>query len=154
MSLANSVVESFGGYENAKAVLDNPNASLLHNVEGIKQRLLEYRHQHNIFEVNDQVVLINKPGSSSSLHRVLAVNAPTTIHVCPINQVSGSDLVVLGFMASPYYLRHATDAEFAANRRLETNTIDSFIEDGGFDKAFVDVFGLPESVKQSLKEIS
>ena len=36
----------------------------------------------------------------------------------------------------------------------QKNTIDSFIEDGGFDKAFVDVFGLPESVKQSLKEIS
>ncbi len=36
----------------------------------------------------------------------------------------------------------------------EKNTIDNFIEDGGFDKAFVDVFGLPESVMNSLKEVS
>lgn len=121
MSLADFVIDGFGGYEKAKAVLDNPNAHLLHNVEGLKQRLLEYRRQHNIFEVNDQVVLINKPGLSSSLHRVLAINAPTTIHVCPINQVSGNDLVVLSFMASPYYLRHATDAEFAANKKLEVS---------------------------------
>ncbi|MGB8483351.1 MAG: hypothetical protein WCD61_07430 [Acinetobacter bohemicus] len=36
----------------------------------------------------------------------------------------------------------------------KVNTIDSFIEDGSFDKAFVDVFGLPESVVKSLKEVS
>ncbi|GEM_PF-1555308 len=34
------------------------------------------------------------------------------------------------------------------------NTIDSFINDGGFDQAFKDVFDLPDSVKQSLKEVS
>lgn len=34
------------------------------------------------------------------------------------------------------------------------NPIDQFIADGEFDKAFQDVFGLPESVKRSLKEVS
>lgn len=34
------------------------------------------------------------------------------------------------------------------------NSIDQFIASGGFDEAFKDVFGLPEKVKQSLKEIS
>ena len=34
------------------------------------------------------------------------------------------------------------------------NTIDSFIAEGGFDKAFRDVFGMPESVVKSLGEVS
>jgi len=34
------------------------------------------------------------------------------------------------------------------------NTINSFINDSGFDQAFKDVFDLPDSVKQSLKEVS
>lgn len=114
-----NLIEQLGGYEKAKEVYASRPFELAYG--DIGRELLEYRRQHNIFEINDQVVLINKPGSSYSLHRVLAVNAPTTIHVCPINQVSGSDLVVLGFMASPYYLRHATDAEFAANKRLEVD---------------------------------
>lgn len=109
-----NLIEQLGGYEKAKSYVPDGYKS-----DRLKQELLEYRRQNNIFEVNDQVVLINKPGSSSSLHRVLAVNAPTTIQVCPINQVSGNDLVILGFMASPYYLRHATDAEIAAGKRLE-----------------------------------
>lgn len=71
------------------------------------------------FKVNDQVVLINKPGSSNSLHRVLEVRHPTTIVVCPINQVSGNDLVILQFCASPYYLRHITGDEFDAGHRID-----------------------------------
>jgi len=36
----------------------------------------------------------------------------------------------------------------------QVNLMDQFIASGEFDKAFKDVFGLPETVKQSLKEIS
>lgn len=36
----------------------------------------------------------------------------------------------------------------------QVNLMDQFIESGEFDKAFKDVFGLPESVKQSLKEVT
>ncbi|ENW86496.1 hypothetical protein F906_01551 [Acinetobacter pseudolwoffii] len=36
----------------------------------------------------------------------------------------------------------------------QVNLMDQFIADGGFEQAFKDVFGLSESVKQSLKEIS
>mgnify|MGYP001618726896 FL=1 len=36
----------------------------------------------------------------------------------------------------------------------QVNLMDQFIADGGFDKTLNDFFGLPESVKQSLKEIS
>lgn len=36
----------------------------------------------------------------------------------------------------------------------QVNVMDQFIADGEFDKAFQAEFGLPESVKQSLKEVS
>ena len=41
-----------------------------------------------------------------------------------------------------------------SNIDKQVNLMDKFIADGGFDKAFADVFGLPESVKKSLEEIS
>lgn len=56
-SLATFVVNGFGGYEKAKAVLDNPNSASLHNTEALKQRLLEYRRENNIIEVGDLIVL-------------------------------------------------------------------------------------------------
>ena len=118
-----NLIEELGGYDSLKnAALNYRNSGDVVTARKFEKECLEYRRANNIFEVNDQVVLINKPHSSSSLHRVLAVNAPTTIQVCPINQVTGNDLVILRSMASPYYLRHATDAEFDANHRIENNT--------------------------------
>lgn len=42
----------------------------------------------------------------------------------------------------------------AVSKGQEENVIDRFIADSGFDQAFKDVFGLPESVQQSLKEVT
>ncbi|QQN89396.1 hypothetical protein IAQ69_07015 [Acinetobacter variabilis] len=43
----------------------------------------------------------------------------------------------------------------AVSKGQEENVIDRFIAEGGcFDQAFKDVFGLPESVQQSLKEVT
>lgn len=36
----------------------------------------------------------------------------------------------------------------------QVNLMDQFIADGGFDQAFKDVYGLPETVVKSLKEVS
>ncbi len=36
----------------------------------------------------------------------------------------------------------------------QVNLMDRFIQSGEFDKAFKDVFGLPESVVKSLREVS
>ena len=155
MSLADFVIESFGGYEKAKAVLDIPNAHFLHNIEGLKQRLLEYRHQHNIFEVGDKVVFVSEKMDfldDDQIHSISVITENNLPKVC-------------GLYVSFEVIKHATDEEIKAGGRLKANPIDSdidkqvnlmdqFIADGGFDKAFVDVFGLPESVKQSLKEIS
>ncbi|ENV48087.1 hypothetical protein P255_00966 [Acinetobacter brisouii CIP 110357] len=115
-----SLIEQLGGYEKAKEELNWIKTYMWASKEMwmLEKELLKYRREHVIYEVNDQVVLINKPDLSKSLHRVLAVHAPTTIHVCPINQVSGNDLLILGFNASPFYLRHASDEEFKAGHRL------------------------------------
>ena len=45
-------------------------------------------------------------------------------------------------------------SSYILEHQKQENCIDQFIASGEFDKAFKDVFGLPESVKQSLKEIS
>ncbi|WP_180176713.1 MULTISPECIES: hypothetical protein [unclassified Acinetobacter] len=94
MSLADFVIDGFGGYEKAKAVLDNPNAHLLHNIEGLKQRLLEYRRANRIFENGDLIVY---PWMDDKIHKY---NAQYIIK-------------------SPW--RHATDAEIATGKRLEVD---------------------------------
>lgn len=43
---------------------------------------------------------------------------------------------------------------FIVKHQQAENCIDQFIANGEFDKAFKDVFGLPETVVKSLKEVS
>lgn len=45
-------------------------------------------------------------------------------------------------------------SSYIAQHQKPENCIDQFIASGEFDKAFKDVFGLPESVQQSLKEVT
>ena len=53
--------------------------------------------------------------------------------------------------ADLYY--HVLSNYIAVHEKLE-NCIDQFIASGEFDKAFKDVFGIPESVVKSLGEVS
>ncbi len=45
-------------------------------------------------------------------------------------------------------------SSYIAKHQKPENCIDQFIESGEFDKTLNDFFGLPESVVQSLKEVS
>lgn len=45
-------------------------------------------------------------------------------------------------------------SSYIAKHQEPANNIDRFIADGGFDEAFRGFFGLPETVVQSLKEVS
>lgn len=101
-----------------------------------------------IFKAEDKIVSTDKDVSDEVLTFELEELIP--IHAYWFKWQSCGE----GCVFSIDEIRHATDEEIEAGKRLETNTIDSFIEDGGFDKAFIDVFGLLESVKQSLQEIS
>ena len=45
-------------------------------------------------------------------------------------------------------------SSYIAGHQKPANSIDQFIQSGEFDKAFKDVFGIPESVVKSLGEVS
>ena len=45
-------------------------------------------------------------------------------------------------------------SSYIAEHEQTANNIDQFIQSGEFDKAFKDVFGIPESVVKSLGEVS
>ena len=45
-------------------------------------------------------------------------------------------------------------SSYIAEHEQTANNIDKFIASGEFDKAFKDVFGIPESVVKSLGEVS
>ncbi len=109
MSLADFVIDGFGGYEKAKAVLDNPNAHILHNVEGLKQRLLEYRRQHNIFEQGDPVV---------------SRCADNETRIFTYQETIGKNIIVeckkgKGYCYPKKWFSHANDAEIEAGKRLD-----------------------------------
>ena len=50
-----NLIEQLGGYEKAKLELNRPSSTNVFFECEIKQALLEYRRQHNIFEVGDLV---------------------------------------------------------------------------------------------------
>lgn len=106
-----NLIEQLGGYEKAKEKRDDishtlDNSELLgggdareglyERLESIDKALLEYRRQHNIFEVGDWVVY-NLP---IGIERVVAVNDE---HLIP------------RFL---WQIRHATPEEIKAGHRL------------------------------------
>lgn len=101
-----NLIEQLGGYEKAKSKLRD-NGSL--HAERLKKALLEYRRQHNIFEVGDKVVskknnefvytVITVDGGLGRLKNVLFD------HVYPLHD-----------------FRHANDAEIEAGKRLEVES--------------------------------
>ena len=145
-----NLIEQLGGYEKAKVILQ----AVGHEHDAM---LREYRRQHNIFEVGDKVFRIDEDGPILTVDRILVCEDDYRRTIIDIDWKGG-----FGWVRA-FKLKHATDAEIEAAERSKTidsdidkqvNLMDQFIADGGFDKAFVDVFGLPESVKKSLGEVS
>ena len=109
-SLAAFVVNGFGGYEKAKAVLNNPNSSFLHNTEALKQRLLEYRRENNIFEVGDKVVFKKEYGISNS----------SVIDIYKVNENMFQFQTIFGLTpVDTALIRHATTKEIEQGYRDE-----------------------------------
>ena len=98
-----NLIERLGGYEAAKAKGGEWGFD-----DFLNNQLLEYRRQHNIFEVGDKVVskennefvytVITVDGGLGRLKNILFD------HVYPLHN-----------------FRHATDAEIKAGKRLEVN---------------------------------
>ena len=107
-----NLIKRLVGYASAKAKFRD-NGSL--HKERLKAAILEYRRQHNIFEVGDKVVFIESESKNSRLMTVIEVSEP----VCGFLMAECSWGITNGFYPSRY--RHATDEEIKAGKRLEVN---------------------------------
>ena len=96
-----NLVERLGGYEAAKAEGEKWGFD-----DFLNNQLLEHRRQHNIFEVGDRVIKTHP--KNTILWPVLGVY-----------KNGGVWLDYKGFNWKPPRVRHATDAEIAAGKRLE-----------------------------------
>ena len=107
-----NLIEQLGGYEKAKRELQlKEQNSVLQccitvTAEMIRDALLEYRRQHNIFEESDKIVFID-----DFMHGELMTVAWTRKGEVWMDEGAKrcTDLSMI---------RHATDAEIKANRRL------------------------------------
>lgn len=86
------MINSFDEYEAAKNQAKDKSIGFLVD---INNELLEYRRQHNIFEIGDLYVFTEKYSKQSVIHKVDSLN-------------SGKGCI-----------RHATDAEIKAGHRIE-----------------------------------
>ena len=104
------LIENLGGYESAKYKLRD-NGSL--HAERLKKALLEYRRQHNIFEVGDKVVFreCSGIGGASDAIDLMTVKSIDAFGVRMTNSLCPWAIQI----------RHATDEEIKAGKRLEVN---------------------------------
>ncbi len=117
-----NLIEQLGGYECAKAEYGDPmyEDGELYTIKAtgtrffkhnLAEELLEYRRQHKIYEVMDRVCLTINIHDESIHDDVLYVTA-----VCRFGQwVAVNHL----YEFSPEKVRHATDEEVKAGKRLE-----------------------------------
>ena len=104
-----NLIEQLGGYERAKSIA-NCKSGIVHPTQQLLDALLEYRREHNIFEVGDKVVLVDLRCSND---------------IWCVSESSTSDYVgvikegMLGFsVIHKSMIRHVTDAEIKAGHRL------------------------------------
>ncbi len=101
-----NLIEALGGYDAAKKFTNDECADGF-DVQSLRYELLEYRREHNIFEVGDCVVKTNPKIKHA--------------HVRVVISTSPSGGAVLDYQGFPYKfpcVRHATDLEIKAGRRL------------------------------------
>ena len=99
MKFYERVISDFGGYEKCKDILSQPNIDFIMNAQGLREHMLEYRRQHNIFEVGDWIVIDSyKPEYQ-------------------FYQITKDDMG--SHWINLVEFRHATDEEIKAGKRLE-----------------------------------
>ena len=101
-----NLIEQLGGYENAKIRLERDNVLSDADYEYGQKALLEYRRQHNIFEVGDLIMYENK------LYEIKYIYHPEKARIT--DGLQGR--TVYDF---PRGIRHATDEEIKAGKRLD-----------------------------------
>ena len=104
-----NLIEQLGGYEAAKEWYKDQDLRGGHTVK-IRAALLEYRRQHNIFEVGDFVLRNNGFGN------VLKVVSIEGEYANLVKRVDGGSIWSWFKLVD---IRHATDEEIKAGKRLE-----------------------------------
>ena len=109
-----NLIEQLGGYERAKykfEMIKEMKPVYLGEIETNNRLLLEYRRQHNIFEVGDKVV---------------SRCADKEIRIFTYQETIGRNILVKckkgkGYCYPKKWFSHANDAEIKAGKRLEVN---------------------------------
>ena len=109
-----NLIERLGGYERAKhefEMIKEMKPTYPGEIETNDRLLLEYRRQHNIFEVGDKVV---------------SRCADKEIRIFTYQETIGRNILVKckkgkGYCYPKKWFSHANDAEIKAGKRLEVN---------------------------------
>lgn len=105
-----NLIEQLGGYEQAKKSLWQEQEEGYPGYE-IAAALLEYRRQHNIYEVGDLVV--NDAFINSHVYVFKKLLPDISMALITYDDDEGA--------CGLYSLRHATDAEIKAGKRLDVS---------------------------------
>ena len=110
-----NLVERLGGYEAAKAEGEKWGFD-----DFLNNQLLEYRRQHNIFEVGDKVIIESYRNTYITCGRPsqYSIGDLMLIHIMDGNVIEDDDYNFIDYRD----VRHATDAEIKAGKRLEVNS--------------------------------
>lgn len=103
-----NLIEKLGGYERARSIA-NCKSGIVHPTQQLLDALLEYRREHNIFEVGDKVIY----NESDFLYRVNTINS-SGFHATTVHEVVRHIIAIFGHDN----VRHATDVEIKAECRL------------------------------------
>ena len=109
-----NLIEQLGGYERAKhefEMINEMKPIYPGEIETNNRLLLEYRRQHNIFEVGDLVV--NDAFINSHVYVFKKLLPDISMALIAYDDDEGA--------CGLYSLRHATDKEIKAGKRLEVN---------------------------------
>lgn len=119
-----SLIEQLGGYEQANSKLLKMDKILkevyyshsdAQKADELRQALLEYRRQHNIFEVGDKVVSINS--AFIEYQGILNIDFIDKFNLMLSDDSKGFEVnAICGWSK---IIRHATNAEIAAGKRLD-----------------------------------
>ena len=109
-----NLIEQLGGYERAKhefEMIKEMKPTYPGEIETNDRLLLEYRRQHNIFEVGDKVV---------------SRCADKEIRIFTYQETIGRNILVKckkgkGYCYPKKWFSHANDAEIKAGKRLDVN---------------------------------
>lgn len=102
-----------------------------------------------VLDAGQTGALYNIASESHHLHSGFISKLEATLR----QRVNNSTGVILEINSNADLYYHVLSS-YIAEHEQTANNIDKFIASGEFDKAFKDVFGIPESVVKSLGEVS